>query len=503
MAIVFAIIAVFTFANPDISALDFLPDFIGCLLLYFALAVPSEFSNKLSDARTLLFRLTLVTAADAVSSFFVSGDDRAMILLLSFCFGIAEAAMLYLLVDKIFDGMIYLGTQFPAKGIYMPYSERSMRRYREKLTRRLSRYAQHRGNGTITDEMINERVNTLSEKRNDKNLSKLVKLTKRFVIMRAVFNILPEFTELSSYGYEGEVNAYNVNLADFRGLFIVFAVFFTSIIALHWLLRILSYINGIRCDMPFREALRNAYKNDVAANTGLQHYKRLKLALVFLSAGVLLSLDFIIDRQNFIPDILCAVCVLLFWLSFLRDAKKPVIPIALTVGYGVFTMAHWISVASFIENYHDFTRTMKSEDAMRAYIVCAVISFVAEALFVLMMITVTRRINAVIHEYTGFISTGGEYDTYSEKLHARLSKQNRRMLILSIVNAAVSVAYSVIIGINKPVEAMQDGIKYVFYVPVFEGITTVMLIVSVIFAIYTVKHISDVSDGLDERYKLT
>ena len=95
MAFVFAIIAVICFASPDISAIDFLPDVVGCLLLYFALSVPSEFSSKLVDARAMLFKLILVTGADFIISIFLSSDDPTMIPLMSVCFGSAEAIMFY------------------------------------------------------------------------------------------------------------------------------------------------------------------------------------------------------------------------------------------------------------------------------------------------------------------------------------------------------------------------------------------------------------------------
>ncbi len=504
MAILFAVIAVIALAVPDVSILDFLPDAIGCLLLYLAIATPSEFSSKLDESRTLLFKLTLVTAGDAIVSSFVSSDDATMILLVSFCFGIAEAAMLYTLTEKLFDGMVYLGTSFPAKGIYYPANEKKLERYRQRLTKKYEGYAARmREKGkAISSGSVKYTVDTLVAKRSDRSLSKLIKRTRRFFILRAAFNILPEFTALSSFGYEGTVDSYNVNLASFRGLFVVFAVFFSAIIGAVWLVSILRYINGIRRDTEFRRAMREAYERDVLSNAGLVTYKRLKLALVILGVGIVLSIDFIIDHINFIPDALSAAAILIFWLTFLREKKKPIKEIAVTAVYGAMALVYWLYVRGYIERFYDFVRTMKSEEAMRSYIVCCILSAAAEALFVLVMYYVTKKLTCIVYENTGFVSTGGEFDTYSEKLHERLAGATKKVFVFSAVTAFISVAYQILLGINKGVEAMENGVKYIVYVPVFEGIASLSLLVSVIYVIFTVKHVSDVSDGLDERYKL-
>lgn len=504
MAILFAVIAVIAFAVPDISIIDFIPDAIGCLLLYLALATPSEFSNKLDESRTLLFKLTLVTAADAIVSFFVSSDDPTMILLVSFCFGITEAVMLFMVTEKLFDGMVYLGTIFPAKGIYYPPNENKLRRYRKRMIVKYEKYAARMTNNgkVISAESVKYTVDTLVSKRSDRSLTKLIKHTRRFIILRAVFNVLPEFTALSSFGYEGTVDSYNVDLADFRGLFIVLSVFISGIIGIAWLVQILKYINGIRCDTEFRCAIRESYENNILSNTGLVTYKRLKLALVILSVGIVLSIDLVIDHINFVPDTLSALAILVFWLTFLGEKEKHIKEIVITSVYGVVSLLYWLFVRGYIERFYDFVRTMKSEEAMSAYIFCCVLSALTEALFVLVMYKVAKILNTIIYENTGFVSTGGEFDTYSEKLHEKLTRITNKVFVFSVITAVISVAYQILLGINKGVEAMENGVKYIFYVPVFEGIASLSLIVSIIYAIFTVKHISDISDGLDERYKL-
>ncbi len=505
MKTLFAVLAIIFIAVPDISAIDILPDALGFLLLYMALAVPSEFSNKLSDTRTLLFKLTLVAAADFTVSQLITSDDLTMVLLMAFCFGITEAVMMYIVFDGIIDGMVYLGTLFPAVGVYMPERERVLTRYRARTERKLRKIAERQAQigVTVTEDDIKSKLDELTSKRSSKSLTKFVKRTHRFIILRAALNILPEFTALSSHEYEGDVGSYNPNIADFRGLFVTLAVFVTAVIAIFWTVSALRYIRGIKHDKSFIEAMYASYNGDVKTNFGLQQYKLHKAALVVLAVGLALSLDFVIDHINIIPDFICAAAFVAFWLMFMqRRTKTDILGLASSIAYTVFAAVQWLAVKGFIERFDDFTRTMKSDEAFKLHILLCVITFVAEALFVLVTYFVYKKLASVISGHTGFLTKEGESDAYSKKLHEKLLKANFRVFVFSIINAVASVAYMILVGINKGVEAMQDNIKYVFYVPVFEGIATVVLIINILYVVYSVKHVTDVSDGLDERYKL-
>lgn len=500
-----SILAIIFIAVPDISSIDLLPDAIGFFFLYEALSVPSEFSSKLSETRSIFFKLMLLSAADLLVSYLISTDDASMVLLCAFCFGIAEAVMMYIAFDGLIDGMVYLGTLFPAVGVYMPERKRSLERYSAKIEKKLRKFAareREKGIVILESDIIAKR-DELVAKRSDKLLGRFVKHTHRFIILRAVLNILPEFTALSSYEYAGNVNSYNVNIADFRGLFVTLAVFVSAIIAVFWAVAAISYINGIKRDKPFISAMYAAYNSDVRTNFGFLQYKHCKTALVVLGVGVFFSLDFIIDHINVLPDFISAAVLVIFWLMFFgKRTKTDIQGLISSAVYLIFSVIQWVAVKRFIIRFDDFTRTMKSDKAFTGHIILCVLTVVTEVLFVIAMYFVYKKLNRIISEHTGYITKEGESDEYSNKLHSQLSRSNKRAFVFSIIMAVVSTAYMILVGINKGVEAMEDNVKYVFYVPVFESIATVLTIVGIMYIIYTIKTISDVSDGLDERYKL-
>ncbi len=500
-----SILAIIFIAVPDISSIDLLPDAIGFFFLYEALSVPSEFSSKLSETRSMFFKLMLLSAADLVVSYLISTDDTSMVLLCAFCFGIAEAVMMYIAFDGLVDGMVYLGTLFPAVGVYMPERKRSLERYSAKIDKKLRKFASRElEKGTVIPESdIISKRDELIAKRSGKSLGRFIKHTHLFIILRTALNILPEFTALSSYEYAGDVNAFNVNIADFRGLFVTLAVFVSAIVAVFWSISAVRYVNGIKRDKPFISAMYGAYNSDIRTNFGFLQYKRYKTALIILSVGVFFSLDFIIDHINMIPDFISAAVFVIFWLMFFKKrTKTDVQGLVSSAVYLIFSVIQWVAVKRFIVRFDDFTRTMKSDKAFTGHIILCVLTVVAESLFVLVMYFVYKKLKQIIVEHTGYVTKEGESDAYSNKLHSQLCRSNKHVFVFSIVTAVVSTAYMILVGINKGVEAMENNVKYVFYVPVFESIATVLTIVGIMYIIYTIKIISDVSDGLDERYKL-
>lgn len=502
MAIVFSVLAAICFAVPDISVIDILPDFIGCLLLYFAISVPSEFSSKLVEARSLLLKLFCVTGADFIISMFLSSDDPTMILLMSFCFGIAEAVMLYMISDMLFEGMVFLGTKFPATGIYMPLESKKREKYRSDVEKKFvgqKKLALDAGDEKKLS-YINDTIEHIVSKKCNGKLQGLTKLTHFFIIARAALNILPEFTALSSYEVSGSVSAAAVDIYRFRGLFILFAVFISVIVSAVWLCNILKYINGIRKDTAFIDAMHLSYRTTVKTNSGLLYYRTVKIAIFFVFAAFLLSFDFTVDNINIIPDFISGAALIFFWCFFIRE--KNVWGITSASLYTVFSAVQWFAVKNYVNNFYDFTRTMKSEKAMNSYIICCVITFISEVMFVAALTFVFKKLHDIIYSSTGFLVKEGEHDDFSKKLHQKLDRQNKNSYILSVVCAVVSTAYMILIGINKGVEAMEDGVKYIVYVPVFESIGVVRMIVEILFLIYALKHLSDIQDGLDTRYKL-
>ena len=117
--------------NPNVGLVDFLPDFIGYMLLCRALSRLSLIDDRMDDAHRLLRRMVYITVARFSALFvtfgFVPYSDRAtMMLLLSFVFDVMELYTVIPALLKLSDGILYLSERHGGEAAYyIPAKRRS------------------------------------------------------------------------------------------------------------------------------------------------------------------------------------------------------------------------------------------------------------------------------------------------------------------------------------------------------------------------------------------
>lgn len=524
MSIIAAVLAVIIFANPYISVLDLLPDVFGCLLIWFATAHISFFSPKIEEARRLWLRLALLTGIDALLSYVIPANDGTMRLLLVFVFRISGGALLYLAATKTFDGMLYLGTKFDGVGIYVHGSKRKAARAerreteeREKLDRILEheREKYERGTAEGTDEEHRHRATERYRRavakisadanrtqRSRDGLTALSHSTLIFVIVRTAMCVLPEFTALSFYERLGDVpSGYAFNIANYRGMFISLGFIIALIVSVFWLVRMLRYIIGIGHDHVFIVEVRQGYADFTKTHSDLYLSRRVMASLVLLGIGVFLTFDFFVENINFIPDFAAAAFFLAFFLVIPKDGKKTILGIVLSVAYGVLSAACWIYVFNYINQFGDFTRTIKSEAAFTGHIVCSILMTLSELIFIALAVLIYREVTGLIGSHTGYKSDLGVIDERTAYLREAFKKANKRSLVFAILTAVAAAVYMISLGINKQVLVRDETLEYYIYVPAFESMGAINSVIMIVFLITTIKLISDIYDSVKERYK--
>ena len=525
MSILAVIIAVIIFANPYLSVIDIFPDVIGCMLIWYALRRVEFFSPKLEEARAIWLKLAFITAADALVSFLIiSSNDQTMILLDVFVFRTSEAVMMYLAATKTFDGTVYLGTKFDGDGIYMRESKRRAERRTKRenaaqsrinmmLDRERERY--ERETAACRDEEQRRRATerykrVIARLSADANRTRktrdivtvLSRATRIFIVIRTLLCVLPEFTVLSSYQYLGNVTSgVGFDISRYRPLFIILGFFVSAVAGVIWLVFMLRYIGGIRRDKQFCVSIREAFNEYAVGHDTHFTCRRLITALLFLSIGVILTLDLNIDHKNFIPDYAAAAFFIFFFLTLFHDIKTAKRGIILSAIYGAASVAKAIMIADFIGKYDDFTRTYNSAEAQSSHLLCCLITLAAEIVFIALAVTVFSTLKEIITSHTGITLDDGQMTTSSVTARKALNKSNKRMLILAVISSAASVAWMIVIGINKQVIVANEFGERVDYVPVFTPISIVTVIITLVFIVYAVKYISDLTDEIKERYR--
>ena len=210
--------------NPVIAFLDFLPDVLGYLLLCVGLFRLADVNFHLSDAakhfRTMLF----VGLGELFCMYLVYGVMRnrvdemnpyerpVSILLFSFAVLVLQCCFLIPAFRELFVG--------------------------------LDQLASYHGS------------NILCEEHNGKTESeKMIRLSTAFVILRAVFSVLPELTILTSFEHDAKNDKFLFDWYEFIHLFRFVGVLLGTMIALIWLVAFMKYFKRVMRERDNRRRL--------------------------------------------------------------------------------------------------------------------------------------------------------------------------------------------------------------------------------------------------------
>ena len=317
--------------NPNISIIDPLPDFIGYIIISIALSKLSLLSETLADAKKSFERMILIDGAKILAIIWVFGIDssseRASSLLLwCFVFSVLEGIFLIPSCVKLFKGISDLGD------------------YHENV----SIHSQN-GKKSYTDRM---KFFTLA-----------------FVVIKAIMTVLPEVSSLTNSSYDETASF--VNMYRYIGIMRLLACVPVIIIGLAWICAILRYFKRIAKDVSLNTALENKYVTDVLPKKGAFVIRDVKIVSWLLVISAVLSLDFVIEGRNIIPDVFVLAALIpafLFMCKNSRINKKGFFVSA--AFYGVICVLAALLNYFYLENY---TYNALDKDAYAFYLYMATV----------------------------------------------------------------------------------------------------------------------------------
>lgn len=439
--------------NPVVSIFDFLPDFIGLLLIYRGLFTPSFCTEKLRDARNCLWKLAIITAARIASLLFLPGKTDSFTLLLVFSFGVLEAIWTIPCILSMFDGFYDLGRRFDSRSVFAP---------------RVNKKAQ-RTNGEVKYTETAEKLKTYSI---------------LFFIVKTAATILPELTALDVDYNLSENAKYGVSVAILKPYFYILGVIVTLVFGIIWLVRILRYMIGMMRDVPLTDGIRQYYDETVASDAGFVAAIRMKnvLLMFMLSAVALFPLQF--DGVSVLPSVIFAAVIVLALRvlhSYDKRALYGLIPAALTAVLSV--VGSVLQVPYFAE--YDAEAARYLTNAIRLYkpirllgtaeFVCVLLLFVY---FLVILCRVVKQHAALV----GGPSHGNQYSA-----EARTAEIFKSVYARVIGVGVIGGAYIVLRA------ASFTAAMY------FEAIWGVQVIAAVIFAAVVIYGVSAMNDYIYQR----
>ena len=423
------------FFNPNVQLVDVLPDLFGYILLVKGLYYLADLNEAIGEARARFMKKYFVEVAKLIVFLMVFGglvspqEQSNFILVATLSFGVIELLILIPATRSLFAGLMQLATKFgseaifavkpkkipeePAKGFKKPSKKRTF----EKKVAQL----QYR----------NSRLRCA--------LEKLQTLTLAFVFLKPLVALLPEFSALSGTEYnEGLVNYYG-----FVGLFRGFGFVVLLPFAIVWLCRTWKFLGNLRRDTAFCEACLTQYSNEILPKTDLFVQRAVKTALSVIALGMFFSLDFYVEYYNVIPDVLCAIFVMVgvFLLRKYINGYKPVLYIA--AGYGVMTLISNAMTVWFNTQYY-FNAIYKNAAAELVFYGEGVATVLENFLFLWMLWKLMKLMEQMIVRYSGFSVTSDKAPGASERIsrvHVNLKKTLYQFFGFGALMAATGILY--------------------------------------------------------------
>ena len=440
--------------NPNIGVIDFLPDFIGYIILCSLLVPLADISDTVGEALNAFKRMVYIDACRIIAIMwvfgFADGSERtSSILLWTFTFGALEMIFLIPAFVKLFGGLVELGYLYDNKSVLG---------------------SKRQGGKNYTD--------------------KIRSFTVFFVCFKAVLSFLPEFSDISSAETVGESMYRYIGLM--RGMAFI-PVFIFGIV---WYVKFVSYFTRVSKDKSFVAALKDVYEEKVLPKIGIFAKRRFATSIVLLIMAAIFSFDlriqdvvfFDVQREsvNILPDVLSAVFFILFFATISKCAK-----ISKGASFTVCGLYLAVSSVAYVIDWDYFTdynydAIYRSVEAMEAYTYVAISSFLSTAVFVVVCIMAIKALRAVIMTHTGalMVSDGAHMSSLNKMTEATRSELGRYLTYLMVA----VIVY-----------ALTD----VFYV-VFSADLGFTLLVNtigaVIFMFVIVKVYMEISEAMHSRY---
>ena len=451
----FAVAFLFLF-NPNITIIDPLPDFLGYIILSVALSKLAMINEHIYDAKRAFDRMIIVDIGKIIAILWVFGIDsvseqNASLLLWSFIFGVLEILFAIPAFTKLFEGLSTLGDFHPNFSIH----------------------------GT--------------KKNSQKSYTQKIKsFTVFFVVFKAVFTCLPEISVLGTTLYDETTNFSFIY--NYIGVMRMFAVIPVLIVGIVFLIKVIQYFSRIKSDSEFVSALNTEYSNKRLVKSGMFAIRDIKIATIFFVLGSVLTLDFVFENVNIVPDILVVVALSLSLFYFSKVAKfKKKLVITMLAIYSVITLFEQYLRFYFFDNFY-YNAINKNNEAFYTYIIIVVTVAVEGVMLVIIYSLMARNIRSVIKEHTGYV-LGKEINTEVEQkqigeVHNRLYK-----------NFAVLADFAAICVLADLFNSLY-GAFYAFLDKNFGWMSLISVASGLLLVAMTVKAVSELRESVQTKYML-
>jgi hypothetical protein len=433
------------FCNPYFAVIDFLPDFIGCLLIFWGLGRVSQIQGSMREARSAFLKVAIVDILKSVTLLIVFGagspnEQATALLLVGFSAAVLELMFLIPAILHLFDGFSDFATSFDC----------------------VSLYGNNKGGLSLTD--------------------RIKKATIIFLIIRESVCLLPEFTALTKSSYQDSMwNHIYEHIGVMRG----FACLIVAAAGIYWLIFLICYFHKLRSEKEVLMRAGAAYQAYYDAHPGIAVERRHRISFALLFVGSLLLVDFYLDFRNILPDGIAGILLLAAALIPSVDKKHRIIA---AIAAGVYTVVSTLSSKcsyDFANNY-SIGEITKNTEASRAYLQMWLMALAEFLVFLAMLVCILLLLRAVIKKWAGYrpeYKRSDFEDRCQSGLLAELDGKLIRCFVFGFISGLLSFLFDYIKEL--PGKGILRLLDYIWILDFCAGILFAAVLASLLSNVYS------------------
>ena len=437
------------FFNPNVNIIDIFPDFVGYIILVLSLRAVGDLNEEIDSALKLFRYMIFADMGKLLAILWLFGlssyDERNTgTLLLGFIFSLTEVLLLCPAFSRLFHGLLTLGYTHENQAILGIASKKKQKSYTEKAR----------------------------------------SATLRFVILKSVMSVLPEFSNLTSYEYDETGTTFH-SMYEFIGLLRGFAFVIVLIAGLLWLFRMMRYFERIRKDSVFLEKLREQYKEKVLPRKGLFILRGIRFSFLLFILGAVFLIDVRVDGFSMLPDAVGSAFFLVGFLCVRKYLAANRLPLLIAaVVHLILSVASYVGDIAFEANY-SYSAVYRDLGAYRAYISLIALSLVRLLSMTFLLVLFVLMLFQVVECHTGFLSPTHS-KTDEKRLHIYHKEEKKRLASIAVTGTL----------------AVLGKLFALFFANTLSFATFVGTLTGIAFAVTLAVALNNLSESMDTKYML-
>ena len=463
-------LALFLLLNPNISIVDYLPDFISYFILARVFLDASDSAPFFKEARDAFLKLGWLNLLKIPAIFLIAasrggasyGNDTISIA--SFVFAVLELILMLTAIKNIFDGLFRLGERSTATAL-------------------------------ISDFKISKRKSMTADA--------LKTLTYAFAIIKCACYGLPDMLLLTTM----EENAHGMQIITIDPKYpivLILAQIIGFTIGIIWFKRTKKYAKAVISEGQFSAAILSMSNNSALGKIeSIKKTREIKALLTLLTVAIFFMFELRpdnLDSVNLIPPTCFAVLIFITAIVYRRHIYMPkTLALVAAISAIASTVAYVIEF-NFLTEY-GYEYLLEGVNAYKKYIPVNVSTAISTAASLALIAVITLMLRHFVINHTGISPTSQNYGKLEKEYHRSLLIRTYVLSAAAIATVALKCAYVISSGYTQWVFTdVSDVTMPVITAPSVEWIGFASSAASIVLILYGLYYFSILKDEIEMKY---